>query len=1096
MNFKRLNNIIGWIVFVIATITYCLTIEPTASFWDCGEYIACAYKLEVGHPPGAPFFLLIGRFFALLGGGDPAMAGKMINIMSALCSSFTILFLFWSITRLAKRMIVKTNEAFSMAQQIAVIGAGAVGALAYAFSDSFWFSAVEGEVYAMSSFFTAVVFWAILKWDEDDSVNPTSAMRWLVLISYLMGLSIGVHLLNLLVIPAICFIYYYKKFKFSWQSFIITGLVSLLLLGGIQNIMIPKIVKFAADYEIFFVNKLGMGFNTGSIIYFALLFVSITFLILFTVNKKENHYKIGFYSAILFSLLAVISAYSIGGMALRVIVLGVLLYGIHHIKTKGNINSLNVIMVSFATLIIGYSSFFVLIIRSQANTPMDENDPENAITMLSYLNREQYGDWPLLYGQYYNAPQRPTSEFGDGEPVYMKDEKSGKYKITDERKKSIPVYEKEYCTPFPRMWSQQASHEAAYEYWGNVRDNHKNKTRMNEQTGEMEQVQIPTFTANLNYFFSYQVRYMYWRYLCWNFVGRQNDIQGLNNNVLEGNVRSGLKPLDDLMLGADSSLEVHATSANKASNKFYALPLILGLIGLVFHIMRRRDDAWVVFLLFIFTGLAIVVYLNQYPYQPRERDYAYAASFYAFAIWIGLGVLGIYEMIARGKQNATPAAAIATALGLIIPAIMGAEGFDDHDRSKRTMSRDFAINYLNSCAPNAILFTNGDNDTFPLWYAQEVEGIRTDVRVVNLSLLQTDWYINQTRRAAYDSPPVPYTIPAEKYVQGTRDVVYIMEREKNSKPMPLKDALDFACSDDPANKYDYGGSKALDYFPSRRFYVNVDSLQVMKEKVIGVKDTARLVKTISWQIGRTYVLKNDLMVLDLIAHNNWKRPIYFAVTTGSEAYLGLEEYFQLEGLAYRFVPIRNTEDEMSQGGRVNTDAMYDNLVNKFQWGGLDKPGVNLDENCTRMASNMRVQMATLANALMQKGQKEKAKKVLDLCIEKMPDENVRYDGTLFTIAAGYYQLGETDKADKLSRRIFDIYESDLKVYNSMKTERRAAFGREMNQAKEIMKRFVMLTQQFKRDALSKDFMARLQAVVPPEELMDQRQQQMQQPIQD
>lgn len=1079
---------------MIATITYCLTIEPTASFWDCGEYIACAYKLEVGHPPGAPFFLLIGRFFALLGGGDPALAGKMINIMSALCSSFTILFLFWSITRLAKRIIVKANEVFSTGQQIAVIGAGAVGALAYAFSDSFWFSAVEGEVYAMSSFFTAVVFWAILKWDEEDSINPTSAMRWLVLISYLMGLSIGVHLLNLLVIPAICFIYYYKKFKFSWKSFIVTGLVSLLLLGGIQNILIPKIVKFAADFEIFFVNNLGMGFNTGSIIYFALLFISITFLILFTVNKKESHYKIGFYSAVLFSLLAAISGYGVGAILLRIIVLGGLLYGIHYIKNKGNINALNVIMVSFATLIIGYSSFFVLIIRSQANTPMDENDPENAITMLSYLNREQYGDWPILYGQYYNAPQRPSSEFGDGEPVYMKDEKSGKYKITDDRKKSIPTYEKEYCTIFPRMWSQQSNHVAAYEYWGDVRDksHHKTKTRMNEQTGEMEQVQIPNMLANLDYFFSYQVRYMYWRYLCWNFVGRQNDIQGLNNNLLEGNVRSGIKPIDDAMLGGDSSLEVHATSNNKATNKFYALPLMLGLIGLVFHIMRRRDDAWVVFLLFIFTGMAIVVYLNQYPYQPRERDYAYAASFYAFAIWIGLGVLAIFQMVARGRSNATSAGAIATAIGLIIPAIMGAEGWDDHDRSLRTMSRDFAINYLNSCAPNAILFTNGDNDTFPLWYAQEVEGIRTDVRVVNLSLLQTDWYINQTRRAAYDSPPVPYTIPAEKYVQGTRDVVYIMDREKNPKPMALKEALDFACSDDPANKYDYGGSKALDYFPSRYFYVNVDSLQVMKEKVIGVKDTARLVKNISWQIGRSYILKNDLMVLDLIAHNNWKRPIYFAVTTGSEAYLGLEEYFQLEGLAYRFVPIKNTEDEMSQGGRVNTDAMYDNLVNKFQWGGLDKPGVNLDENCTRMASNMRVQMATLANALMQKGQKEKAKKVLDLCIEKMPDANVRYDGTLFTIAAGYYQLGETDKADKLSKRIFDIYENDLKVYNSMKPERRAAFGREVNQAKEIMKRFVMLTQQFKRDALSKEFMARLQSIVPAEELMDQRPQQMQQ----
>lgn len=651
MTFKKLNNIIGWIIFAIATFTYCATIEPTASFWDCGEYIACAYKLEVGHPPGAPFFLLVGRFFSLFAGGDVALAAKMINIMSALCSSFTILFLFWSITRLAKKMVVQKAEEFTSGKQLAVLGAGAIGALAYAFSDSFWFSAVEGEVYAMSSFFTAVVFWAILKWEEEDDVNPTGAMRWLVLISYLMGLSIGVHLLNLLVIPAICFIYYYKKFKFTWKSFIITGFVSLLLLGGIQNIMIPKLVKFAADFEILFVNNWNMGFNVGSIVYFALLFGSITSLIMYTATRKESYYKAGFYIGVVFSLLVVISGYGASSKLLRLLAFAGLLYGIHYLKNKGNNNALNVIMVSFATLIIGYSSFFVLIIRSQANTPMDENDPENAITMLSYLNREQYGDWPLLYGPYYNAPTKPSSEFGDGEPVYVKDEKSKKYTISDDRKKSIPAYDKDFCTVFPRMWSQQNSHEAAYQYWGNVRENHKTKTRMNEQTGEMEQIMIPTFGANLRYFFDYQVRYMYWRYLCWNFVGRQNDIQGLNNNTLEGNVLSGIKPVDDLMLDTDTSLQVHANTDNKATNKFYALPLILGIIGLVFQIMRRRQDAWVVGLLFLFTGMAIVVYLNQYPYQPRERDYAYAASFYAFAIWIGLGVLAIFDLLSKKNQR-------------------------------------------------------------------------------------------------------------------------------------------------------------------------------------------------------------------------------------------------------------------------------------------------------------------------------------------------------------------------------------------------------------------------------------------------------------
>ena len=767
----------------------------------------------------------------------------------------------------------------------------------------------------------------------------------------------------------------------------------------------------------------------------------------------------------------------------RAIVLGGLLYGLNYLKTKSN-NTLNVVLVSFVTLLIGYSSFFVLIIRSQANTPMDENDPENAITMLSYLNREQYGDWPLTYGQYYNAPT-DNANFKDGEPVYARDEKTNKYKIIDDRKKSIPAYDKEYCTYFPRMWSQQGNHEAAYRYWGDVQNNHKTKTRMNEQSGQMEEVQIPTFGANLNYFFSYQVCYMYLRYFAWNFIGRQNDIQGLTGNPLEGNWKTGIKGFDDYVLDTNTAFVPHAADNNKASNAFYALPFILGILGFIFQYKNNKGDTWVVALLFLLTGFAIVFYLNQYPYQPRERDYAYAASFYAYAIWIGLGVLFLFDILSK-KSGAKGAAILATVLGLIIPTLMGAQGWDDHNRSKRTMSRDFAANYLNSCAPNAILFTNGDNDTFPLWYAQEVEGVRTDVRVVNLSLLQTDWYIRQMRRAAYESAPVPFTIPEEKLVQGTRDVVYIMD--KGTGPMNLKKAIEFVESDDINNKLDYG-TRMLDYFPSKAFYIPVDSMAVMKEKVITVKDTARLVKNIKWSINRSYLTKNDLMVLDLIAHNNWKRPIYFAVTTGAEAYLGLEEYFQLEGLAYRLVPIKGSESEMQQGGRVNTDAMYDNIMNKFVWGGLDKEGVSLDENCTRMASNMRMQMATLAGALINKGQKQKAEKVLDLCLVKMPDENVRYEATLYTIIAGYYQIGNMKKAMDLSTKLFDIYENDFKVYRAQKPIHRAAFNREIGQAKEIMRRLVMLAEQFKQDAYSKDLMKRLTATVPMDELEPEQQQQ-------
>jgi hypothetical protein len=1074
--FIRLNNLIGWIVWAIATVTYCSTIEPTASFWDCGEYIACSYKLEVGHPPGAPFFLLIGRFFALLGGDDPARAGMMINIMSALCSSFTILFLFWTITRLGIRVLGKKVSDLTQPQQWAILGAGIIGGLAYTFSDSFWFSAVEGEVYAMSSFFTAIVFWAILKWDEEDTVDPTKAMRWIVLICYLIGLSIGVHLLNLLVIPAIGFIIYFKKYKFSWKGFFIAGISSVLILGLIQNLIIPKIVKFISDYEVFFTNKMHLGFSTGTIVFFLLLIVSLTAFIIYTASKKEQHYKIGFYTAIILSAFAIIAAPSGSGKFFRLVMLSGMLYAIHVYKTKTI--TLNIVFLSFATLLIGYSSFFVVVIRSQANTPMDENDPENATNMLSYLVRDQYGEWPLLYGQYYNAPTLPRNEYGSADPIYAKDEKNHNYKVVDSREHSVVKYEKDFCTVFPRMWSSQAHHEAAYRYWGNVAEHHRNKV-MESRNGETQTVEIPTFAANLNYFFSYQVNFMYLRYFYWNFVGRQNDVQGMMRNTMEGNWVTGITAVDNFLYDSDTTKVIYRDKNNFATNHFYALPLILGLLGMFFHFKRSKPDAWVVLCFFLLTGLAIVVYLNQYPYQPRERDYAYAGSFYAFAIWIGFGVLFIYEKLSQ--KAATMGIAIgSTALSLVVPGIMAKEGWNDHDRSLRTLSRDVAINYLQSCAPNAILFTNGDNDTFPLWYAQEVEGIRTDVRVCNLSLLQTDWYIKQMRRAAYDSKPVPFTIPEDR-LQASQ-LEYLIVNTQNNKPMELKAALKEAVSEDPALKMDNNG-EMIDILPAHTLYVNVDSMAVMKNKVIGVKDTARLTKRITWDLGgRSYVVKNDLMVLDLVAHNDWKRPIYFAVTTGDDAYVGLKKYFQLEGLAYRFVPIKQTDMEEAQGGRVNTEAMYDNIMNKFLWGGMDKKGVNLDENCVRMVGNLRMQMGVLAGALINEGKNKKAKAVLDKCLQVMPDENVPYDATIFTICAAYYQVNETQKANELAKKLFDIFEGDLKIYNEQKGNHRVAFGREINQAKEILRRLTGLTQQFKQNDLSKGFMQRMQAVMPPEDI--------------
>jgi hypothetical protein len=572
---------------------------------------------------------------------------------------------------------------------------------------------------------------------------------------------------------------------------------------------------------------------------------------------------------------------------------------------------------------------------------------------------------------------------------------------------------------------------------------------------------------------------MYLRYFYWNFVGRQNDVQGMMRNTMEGNWVSGIKPLDDAMLDSDTSKTTYGNRNNFATNHFYALPLILGLLGMFFHFKRNKPDAWVVLSFFLLTGLAIVIYLNQYPYQPRERDYAYTGSFYAFAIWIGFGVLFLYDLLS--KKAASMGIAIgSTALSLIVPGIMAKEGWNDHDRSLRTLSRDVAINYLQSCAPNAVLFTNGDNDTFPLWYAQEVEGIRTDVRVINLSLLQTDWYIKQMRRAAYESAPVPFTIPEEK-LEAEKLSYVILDRE-TSRPTNIKEVIKYITSDDPNTKYDNGGD-LIDMTQSKNFYLDVDSLAVMKNKVVSVKDTARLAKRISWEIaGRWNITKNDLMVLDLIAHSNWQRPIYFAVTTGDEAYVGLKKYFQLEGLAFRFVPIKQTEQEEAQGGRVNTDAMYDNIMNKFLWGGLDKKGVNLDENCTRMVGNLRMQMSILAGALMNEGKDKKAIAVLDRCLEVMPDENSPYDATIFTICATYYQLNEIKKANELAKKLFGIFEGDLRVYNAQKPKHRVAYNREIGQATEILKRLTQLTQQFKQKDLNKEFMSRLSSVVPPEEL--------------
>lgn len=1021
-NYQRFNNIIGWFVFAIAAFVFLSTMEATASFWDCGEYIACAYKLEVGHPPGAPVFLLIGRFFSLFAFGDTAKVGMMINAVSALSSAFSVLFLFWSITALARKIMDKKGE-LTTGRMYAIFGAGAVGGLAYTFTDSFWFSAVEGEVYAMSSFFTAIVFWAILKW-EREADNP-HADRWIILIAYLIGLSIGVHLLNLLAIPAIVFIYYFKKYEtVTRKGLIFTSALAVLILGGIQGGIIPMIVKLAAKIELFAVNTLGMPFNSGTIIYAILLIGGIVFGLRYTAQKVKP--------------------------------------------------ILNTVILCFTVILIGYSSFLILVIRSQANTPMDENNPENAVNLLSYLNREQYGSWPVLYGQYFSAPVDPKKPYDDGNPVYTQDEKLGKYVITDDRKNSIPNYDPRFCTPFPRMWSSQSNHIAGYKNWTDPRK-YKHINTTDPQTGEPTTIDKPTFSQNLGFFFNYQMGQMYVRYFLWNFVGRQNDIQGHGNNS-DGNWISGISGLDESRLGPQVGLPDGADN-NKAKNAFYGLPLILGLIGLFYHIKKDNKNAAVVGMLFFFTGIAIVIYLNQKPFEPRERDYAYAGSFYAFAFWIGLGVLAIYDFLEK-KMNQTTSALAATAVCLLaVPTIMAREGWDDHDRSNRTIARDFAANYLNSCAPNAILFTNGDNDTFPLWYAQEVEGIRTDVRVICLELLNTDWYIDQMVHKAYDSEPVPFSLRRDQYRQGTRDVVLFHDYHETKVQgfIPVKDLMNFVKMDDKDHTVQVAKETYYNYFPTKNMRVPVDSATVVNNGTVPKELAGRIVKNIDWAVTGNYVQKNDLMVIDLLANNNWERPIYFAATAPASSYLNLGPYLQLEGLAYRLVPIKKNEQE-TQETRIAADIMYDKVM-KFAWGGMEKQGVYLDDVFIRScALNIRQRFGALANALIDEGKKDKAIKVLDKVIEVTPQENVPYDATMYSIVMGYYQAGAFDKANAVAKKLFSNFESNIKYYYSLDRKDLGSYQNDIEQAQDICERLIYFSDNFKQTVLSKELELRYKAL--------------------
>ena len=1033
-DYKFYNKVVGWVIFLVAAIVYLSTIEPTTSFWDCPEFITTAYSIQVGHPPGAPLFMIMGRIFTMFA-GSTAQVPTMVNILSALASAFTILFLFWTITHMARKMVGTNGTELTLAQMIAVLGSGAVGALAYTFSDTFWFSAVEGEVYGTSSLFTALVFWCILKWENE--ADEKYANRWIVFICYLIGLSIGVHLLNLLAIPAIVLVYYFRKYKTTRNGVISAVAISMILVAVVMFIFIPGVVILAQWFELLFVNGLGAPYNTGVIIYSLLLLGAIIWGLKYTVEKKK--------------VLA------------------------------------NTIILGFAVMIRGYSSYALIVIRSSANPPMDQNNPDNAFSLLSYLNREQYGSKPVFYGQYYNAPLDSENPYSKGSANYI--EKNGRYEISDY--KQSPNYDSRFTTIFPRMYSTNPEHVKEYQSWANIKGT---PVQVTNRDGEPQRLMKPTFSENITFFLTYQINWMYWRYFMWNFSGRQNDIQG-NGDILNGNWITGFNFLDSIRLGDQDHLPTSLAN-NRGKNKYYMLPLILGLLGLFFQFNagdKGKKDFWVVMSLFIMTGLAILVYLNQEPLQPRERDYAYAGSFYAFAIWIGFGVLSLYQLLNKVSPAKISAIAATTISLIAVPCLMANQNWNDHDRSGRFTARDFGRDYLESCAPNAIIFTNGDNDTFPLWYAQMVEGIRPDVRVCNLSYFQTDWYVDQMRRKAYASDALPIKFEHNQYVQGTRDVIYVLDQIK--RPVNLKEAMDFVRSEDPGTKLQQADNAS--FIPSRQLVYPVDKAAVLANNVIDPKDADKIVPQLEIKLTGNYLTKDELMILDMISNNNWKRPIYWAITVGRDKYLNLQDYFQAEGFAYRLVPIK-TPSTSGQVGRIRTDVMYDNIINKFKWGNMNDPKVYLDENNVRMSMNVRNSFVRLADGLLEQGKRDSAIAVLDRCNELVPNEKVTYNYFNLLMVESYYKAAHTllkdattdslslevntfPAATKKGNEVVKIMakncEEELKYYFTLEPRFRASVQDELQRSFYIMRELSNLASHYGEKALSNDVAKRLNDLV-------------------
>ncbi|MCX6284141.1 MAG: DUF2723 domain-containing protein [Bacteroidetes bacterium] len=1008
--FRKLNTIAGWVVFAIAAIVYIKTVEPTVSWWDPGEHIATSYKLQIGHPPGAPTFQLAARVLSLFAFGDTSKVALMINMISVLSSAFVILFLFWTITMIAKKLVVPKGKEMTNEKMWTILAAGFIGSMTFTFTDSFWFSAVEANVFAMSYFCTSVVVWAIFKWEE--VADEKHHYRWLIFVSFMIGLSIGVHLLNLLTIPALSMVYYFRKYKPTKWGIVIALGISFVLVATLMYFVIPWIPKLASYFELLFVNGFGLPFNSGTIVYFLIFF-------------------------------------------------GLLIWGLWYTRQKGKTVA-NTILLSLSFLLIGYSAFISLVIRANADTPINENKPKDALTLVSFLNREQYGTWPFLYGQYYTAP---VISYADGSPIYKKNTTTGKYEVVDDRKGTIPVYDPRFTTILPRMYCTNQERPGSSEFfknWGGPGV----PMEITGQDGKTETVNKPTFGENLKFMFTYQLNWMYLRYFLWNFSGRQDDVQSFGS-IKNGNWITGIPFIDKYHIG-NSLSDLPDSVKARASHKYFMLPLILGLIGFFFQLKKDSRNSVIVILLFFMTGLAITLYLNQKPFEPRERDYSYAGSFMAFSIWIGLGVIALVDFLQRKikLKGLLPVILVTVFSTLLVPVIVAQQNWKDHDRSGKFAARDFAANYLNSCDKNAILVTNGDNDTFPLWYNQEVEGVRTDVRIVNRELASGAWYIEQLYKKMYESDPVAFTIPIEKYQPGTNDIVMFYDVGFQGY-VELKDFIDFIRSSDPQTYITVQSGEKVKFFPAKKIKITVNKENCLKYGIVPEYFKDKMVDSITFNIKSNLLYKNDIMTLDMIASSDWKRPIYFAAPNSVRNFLDIEKYCFMEGWIYKFMPVKpDSSNYIPSLGSIDAIGSYNIAMNKCKWGNLNDPKVYVDPESYNNSMRPKMDALFVGQMLLEKGMKKECKALADQYMSQFPDPKFVYDMYNLPFVDMYYKTGDTASAVKLSSRIADVMGQNLDYYGSFSASDKTVFSEDIQTAVEVLNRLKASADQYKQPKLS------------------------------